>query len=783
MAAATVVPATSVIANLKLLNNYNYDEWSFRVKIYLLAEDLWDFVEATTEPPKPEDGEAEFKAWRKNNAKALYAIQSSCGDDTYSLIGGITTAKLAWDTLEENLKPAKAEELVTLMPLEDLNNIHLTSNDEELVPHEDLNTDPTSKDGNSNLNKNLAGHESNSSYFSEFGQDQPFLDFVTNGDWDSAKEYLGINPDVIRKRGSVSGATALHSALVLDYEDMAMSLVELMAEEDLEIQDANGVTVIGIAAAKGLAQVAKCIVEKNKKILSLPCLGYQIPLLAAYSSGHWKLARFFYSLTPLEALLRDNGIGGAELISESLIAKEFDIALDLITRCPNLAITTNYSGLTPIHICATTRSVFLSGTPLKFWQKWIYNSIHVPPATTVLDIRIHVEKPEDDPVNGNDLIAHPGICRLRGLVPNPRDFFGIDHIYKIKWVHKRTAEVLHSMCEVIKDKSLQQVIGSVISAAIFEAIKQGRVELIAEIIRTNPLLFGLSDENGKSMLQFAIECRQEKVYFLLSELSGVLPCLLAATDKLNNTLLHSAASLSPLAQLNQIQGAALQMQRELQWFQEVEKIVPPKVLEVVNTDGMTARDLFTKNHKELVKEGERSMKETATSCTVVGALIITIMFTAAFTVPGGNNGDTGMPMFLDKMLFKVFIVSVALSLFSSTTSVMTFLGILTSRYAESDFLKSLPKKMIIGLFTLFFSIATMMIGFVSTLFIMLDEKSWIVIPIILLASAPIISFVWMQFPLLVEIFAYTYGAGIFSKKVKPWVVSEEVLSGFSLFTE
>ncbi|XP_021817827.1 uncharacterized protein LOC110759980 [Prunus avium] len=744
MAAATVVPATGVIANLKLLNNYNYDEWSFRVKIYLLAEDLWDFVEATTEPPKPEDGEAEFKAWRKNNAKALYAIQSSCGDDTYSLIGGITTAKLAWDTLEEELKPAKAEELVTLMPLEDLNNIHLTSND---------------------------GHESNSSYYSEFGQHQPFIDFVTNGDWDSAKEYLGINPDVIRKRGSVSGATALHLAVGLEYEDMAMSLVELMAEEDLEIQDANGVTAIGFAANKGLAQVAKCIVEKNKKILSLPCFGDMIPLLEAYSSGHWKLARFFYSLTPLEALLLDNGCGGAELISESFIAKEFDIALDLIRRCPNLAITTNFSGLTPLHMCATTSSGFLSGTPLKFWQKWIYDSIHIPPATTTLDIRINVEKPEDGPVSGNDLIARSGICRLRGLVPNPRHFFGIDHIYKIKWVHERTAEVLHSMCEVIKDKSPKQVIGSVISAAIFEAIKQGRVELIDEIIETNPLLFGLIDENGKSLLQFAIECRQEKVYFLLYELSGVLPSLLAVTDKLNNTLLHSAASLSPLAQLNHIQGAALQMQRELQWFQEVEKIVPPKVLEVVNdTDGMTARELFTKTHKELAKEGERSMKETATSCTVVGALIITIMFTAAFTVPGGNNGDTGMPMFLDRMLFKVFMVSVALSLFSSTTSVMTFLGILTSRYAETDFLKSLPKKMIIGLFTLFFSVATMMIGFVSTLFIMLDGKSWIVIPIILLASAPIISFVWMQFPLLVEIFAYTYGAGIFSKKVKPLVI-------------
>ncbi|BBN67355.1 Ankyrin repeat family protein [Prunus dulcis] len=142
---------------------------------------------------------------------------------------------------------------------------------------------------------------------------------------------------------------------------------------------------------------------------------------------------------------------------------------------------------------------------------------------------------------------------------------------------------------------------------------------------------------------------------------------------------------------------------------EVETIALPRIKESNNNDSMTPRELFTKNHKELVKEGERWMKESATSCTVVGALIITIMFAAAFTVPGGNDEETGFPIFLHKNLFMAFIVSDAVSLFSSTTSVLMFLGILTSRYAEDDFLKSLPTKMIIGLSTLFISIATMMI--------------------------------------------------------------------------
>ncbi|KAL6199875.1 hypothetical protein ACLB2K_029657 [Fragaria x ananassa] len=89
--------------------------------------------------------------------------------------------------------------------------------------------------------------------------------------------------------------------------------------------------------------------------------------------------------------------------------------------------------------------------------------------------------------------------------------------------------------------------------------------------------------------------------------------------------------------------------------------VPPEVRESLNISGFTARKLFTQNHKELMNAAETSMKGTATSCTVVGALIVTMMFAAAFTVPGGND-STGLLIFIDKKLFKVFIVSDAVSL-------------------------------------------------------------------------------------------------------------------------
>ncbi|KAI3950979.1 hypothetical protein MKW98_026433 [Papaver atlanticum] len=105
---------------------------------------------------------------------------------------------------------------------------------------------------------------------------------------------------------------------------------------------------------------------------------------------------------------------------------------------------------------------------------------------------------------------------------------------------------------------------------------------------------------------------------------------------------------------------------------------------------------------------------------IVGALIATVAFAAAFTVPGGNISDSnnvmnGTPIFLGKSSFTVFAVSDALALSSSITSVLMFLAIYTFRYSEMDFLKSLPEKLIFGLATLFISMVAILVAFGASL--------------------------------------------------------------------
>ncbi|XP_028758947.1 uncharacterized protein LOC114717890 [Neltuma alba] len=140
----------------------------------------------------------------------------------------------------------------------------------------------------------------------------------------------------------------------------------------------------------------------------------------------------------------------------------------------------------------------------------------------------------------------------------------------------------------------------------------------------------------------AIEYHQAEVFNLLRgfHFRNVVAIMF---NENHDNLLHTAAKLAPASQLNRITGAALKMQKEWRWFKAVESVVNPGIELRLNKEGLTPLDYFKKNHKELRNEGEKWMKDTASSCSVVGALIVTIVFATAFTVPGGNDQSSGNP--------------------------------------------------------------------------------------------------------------------------------------------
>ncbi|XP_031262162.1 ankyrin repeat-containing protein At5g02620-like [Pistacia vera] len=232
---------------------------------------------------------------------------------------------------------------------------------------------------------------------------------------------------------------------------------------------------------------------------------------------------------------------------------------------------------------------------------------------------------------------------------------------------------------------------------ILTAARLGICEIVREILKACFYSYTFGNENRHAIFHLAILHRQEKVFNLVNKMDSFLWEWKAANRyERTNNILHLTARL---VISSQVSGAALQMQRELQRFKSVENYVHPSLQEQRNGYGKTPREVFTKEHEKLVEKGEKWMKDTASSCSIVAALIITVVFAAAFTVPGGNK-ENGTPIFLQSIAFIVFAVSDALALFSSISSVLMFLAILTSRYSEDDFLESLPKKLMVGLITL-----------------------------------------------------------------------------------
>ena len=113
---------------------------------------------------------------------------------------------------------------------------------------------------------------------------------------------------------------------------------------------------------------------------------------------------------------------------------------------------------------------------------------------------------------------------------------------------------------------------------------------------------------------------------------------------------------------------------------------------------------------------------------------------------------------LDKKphIFLTFSVSSAISLFGSSTSLIMFLSILTSRYSFKDFLVSLPVRLMIGVTSLYISIVAMMVSF-ATSFWLKNDNHWDVIFVVsvLFACVPIMD-VLLKYRLVFDIFQSTF---------------------------
>ncbi|KAI3706228.1 hypothetical protein L6452_23825 [Arctium lappa] len=582
-------------------------------------------------------------------------------------------------------------------------------------------------------------------------------------DWDSVRPIFEKDPELMTKQINYLGETPLMIAVGTNrshhFVRQLVDLIVAVGDADkLFATSDRGDNPLHHAAKIGNTTDARVLVEQNQGMTQVVNKDGYTPLNLAASHGNKRTLRYLLTVT-MDLVPKEEGgspytgVAGGDLITLTIQAGFLDVALEIIALHPNIVLEDDGRSRTALEVLGTKPEFFRSGSTLGLWGRLIYTFIPMNKMSK-----------EVDQVN----------ISSRALTKSTMEFWNvfrylapsIKNIYDIKVKHHQSKLLTKLMCGKVIEKADHDITWKILGSSTYAAVQHGTLEVIEECISTYPDIIWYTGTNKDFHLSLeAITQRQEQVYNLLWESSVHKVYQATLTDeKEHENSLHKAAKLAPPHRLNVVAGAALQMQRELQWFKEVENFIDPLHKKSLNKDWKSPKTLFTEEHKDLLNEAQAWMKDASASCTVIAALIVTMAFAGAFTVPGGNKDD-GKPLFIDKATFMLFIVSDAIALFSSTASVLMFLGILMARFAEDDFLYALPKRMTIGLVSLFTSLAATMIAFSATLVLVLEDKvPWIVAPLVIMACIPIGLFGWLQFPLLIELVYSTYGPSIFRQQ-------------------
>ena len=187
-------------------------------------------------------------------------------------------------------------------------------------------------------------------------------------------------------------------------------------------------------------------------------------------------------------------------------------------------------------------------------------------------------------------------------------------------------------------------------------------------------------------------------------------------------------------------------------MQRVKEVSRTYFIKHLNEKKQTPEELFAATYYELHNSATDWLKRTSENCTIVAVLIATVAFAAAYTIPGGPNQTTGLPLLLSQPFFVIFTLTDVISLTFSLTSVVTFLSILTSSFRLQDFKNSLPQKLMLGFTFLILSVSMMMVAFAATIVLMIHNKErWTKIVLYAVAFLPVTLFAISYSPLYLSL--------------------------------
>ncbi|CAN4120921.1 unnamed protein product [Withania somnifera] len=258
---------------------------------------------------------------------------------------------------------------------------------------------------------------------------------------------------------------------------------------------------------------------------------------------------------------------------------------------------------------------------------------------------------------------------------------------------------------------------SVVPNPLIQASKHKIDELVVEILEKYPEVVETLDEEGRNIFHIAAEHKNRFEFDYLLKNVASKNRMLADIDKYGNTVLHYAANVGTpffTSTTEHIESvwcvmSVLMMMWGVLWFKYIKYNMHPRLWDVKNAKGLKAEEMFETYHLHVRKEAETAVRNLSNSTLVLSTLLCTINFAAIFTVPGGFEEKTGLPILLDKVQQELWMLMFYLgaALFSSVfTMAFTILACLQALNLENIFLNKDVWWLII---------AVVAVGFIMTL--------------------------------------------------------------------
>ncbi|KAH7514940.1 hypothetical protein FEM48_Zijuj11G0143400 [Ziziphus jujuba var. spinosa] len=640
------------------------------------------------------------------------------------------------------------------------------------------------------------------------------------GDWERMKRFYEENREAVFYPLTVTNDTPFHIAVYSKTKSPLEELIQIVPNPPIAKADDKKNTPLHEAGAIGNIEAAQVLMRWSPEQLEARNALGETPMFRAAAFGMTEMVKYLASEVrsrhcdmQIQRIRDDN----TSILHSAIHGQHFETALWLFRNDERLGGLMDNKGMTCLQLLAYMPSAFKSGYPMGRFASFIYfclpNNEHDDDKGDQMNFRQH-----DDLESGWSRNHHRQSCFLRFSRAITRMYSGlwtflpagwpiIGNIQNEKKKHESSWKLAKLLIKI--DKSWEKtdikpdigiisfgeaegsgsektaILGkkedkeekddnnpppliSTSTTPLLIATSTGIVEIVNGILEEYPQAVEHVSDQGLSIMHVAIRYRQRDIFEHVRKMKIPMTRLVRRIDNNGYTLLHHVSDMTHCS-AGILPNPALQLQDELKWFECVRKLIPSHYAMNHSKGGQTAQEFSEKSHADLLKEAQNWLKRTSESCSVIAVLIATVAFTAAYTVPGGSNQSTGLPILLHDPFFVVFTVMDVLSLVSSLTSVVMFISILTSPLRLQDFRQSLPRKLTLAFTFLFLAVAVTMLAFSATVILIVHmKKRWTTTIVYGVAFVPVTVFALLQFPLYVAFMGTVkYSLGVM-KKALPW---------------